>query len=78
MKLKRGDSIRVTWVDACGTAGWQQPYTDGVEVVNTGVFVLENKNGLCIAKGITDDPDDDVLDPGFIPAGMIRKIKKLR
>ena len=84
MKLKAGDAIRVVWVDACGVSdGWRAPYKDGVEVENVSVFVLQNKNGMCLAKGMARKPDggfdlEQTLEPSFIPRGMVRKIRKLR
>ena len=79
MKLKFGDAIRVTWTDACGGGGgWRAPLTEGIKVINVGVFVLWNKNGLCLANGV--DPKDQklVLEPGFVPTSMIQSVKKLR
>jgi hypothetical protein len=79
VKLKTGDAIRVTWLDACGGGGgWKAPLTDGVTVTNVGVFVAMNKNGLCLASGVDPKDKELVLEPSFIPAAMIRKIRKLR
>jgi len=84
MKLKTGDAIRVLWVDACGSSeGWAPPYLNGVEVENVGLFVCQNRHGMCTAKGLTKSPDgtydlDQVLEPTFIPRGMVRSIKRLR
>lgn len=77
-RLKFGDPIRVTWTDACGGGGWKEPWQDGIEVVNVGVFVLQNKNGLCMASGVHMDDRELVLEPSFVPRGMLKKVQKLR
>ena len=78
MKLKFGDLIKVTWVDACSTSGWRKPYRDGYEITDVGVFVLKNKNGLSMARGVEMGDREQVLTPNFIPKGLIRKTRKLR
>lgn len=78
MKLKYGDPISVTWIDACGHNGWKEAIDDGVRVTSVGLFIKRNKNGLCIAQSIDEEDESLVLCPGFVPSGMIRKIRKLR
>ena len=80
MKLKKGDPIMVEWIDAVSRGGWGPAHNEGAEVTNVGIFVHRNKNGLCMARGWErgDQDDDQVLASAFIPAGMVKKIRKLR
>jgi len=78
VKLKFGDPVMVTWEDACSSSAWTEPYENGPTVINVGFFVHRNKRGLCLAKGVIMDDREEVLGAMFIPAGMVRKVRRLR
>jgi flavin-dependent dehydrogenase len=80
MKLKKGDAIEVFWEDAVSRGGWGPVYHEGATVKNVGIFVSQSKKGLCMARGWepTEPDDEQVLAPAFIPAGMVRSIRRLR
>jgi len=78
MKLKFGDPVEILWVDACSTAGWHEPYEDGVVIKTVGIFVQQNKKGLCYAKGVDETDKETVMAPSFIPKGFLRKVRRLR
>lgn len=80
MRLKKGDAIEVMWEDAVSRGGWGPVYHEGALVKNVGIFVCQNKKGLCMARGYEpgDLDDEQVLAPAFIPAGMLRKVRRLR
>jgi hypothetical protein len=78
MKLTFGDPCMVTWEDACSSSGWNVPYKEGPTVINVGIFVQRNKNGICLAKGVVMDDPEEVLAPMYIPNKMVRKIRRLR
>jgi hypothetical protein len=80
-KLKRGDAIEVIWEDAVSRGGWGPAYTEGAVVRNVGILVSSTKRGLCMARGLdtgTMLAEDDVLAPAFIPAGMLRRVRRLK
>ena len=77
MKLKFGDPVKVTWIDACSRTGWDIPYRDGVECIHVGVFVSKSSKGICLARSVEKGDRETVLGPSFIPKGMIRKIRRL-
>jgi hypothetical protein len=78
MKLSFGQAVEITWEDACSSSGWTTPYETGLTVVNVGIFVQRNKNGICLAKGVVMDDREEVLAPMWIPRHMIKRIRKLR
>jgi hypothetical protein len=78
MKLKYGQPVQVTWVDACGGSGWKEPFEDGIEVVSVGILVKQNKKGYCLASGVDPSDKELVLAPGWVPKGMVKSIRKLR
>ena len=78
MKIKFGDPVEVIWEDACGSSSWRAPYDEGVIVTNVGLFVKQTRKGLCIATGLDKDDKEWVLGPSYIPAAMVRKIRRLR
>ncbi len=70
--------ITVTWGDAWGNAGWSRSVNmEPVMVESTGYLLHRNKKGILLAQGISED-DGAALGVGFIPKGMIKKVKVLR
>jgi len=78
MKLSFGMPVEIRWVDACSTAGWHEPYEDGVVIKTVGIFMQQNKNGLCYAKGVDLEDRETVLAPSFVPKPFLRKVRRLR
>jgi hypothetical protein len=78
MKLKYGQPVQITWIDACSRSGWNEPFEEGLTVVSVGAFVRQNKRGICLASGLDYQDKELVLGAKWIPRGMIAKIRRLR
>ena len=85
MKLKGGDIVKITWLDAFGRGTWEDWDTidDGLknhitcEIV--GYYATEDKNYYVLSMGINDDTNTrPFLKVEFIPKGSVINIKKLR
>jgi hypothetical protein len=70
--------LEVTWEDACGQGGWKAPLEAGVVVRSVGYAIKQDKKGICLASGVDPEDGETVLAPGWIPKGMIKRIRKLR
>ena len=84
MKLKEGDKIQITWLDAFGKSAWnsEEDIEDGLkdyikcEII--GYFIKEDKNFIVLSMGIQNDPNSmPFLHLEFMPKGCIVNIKKL-
>jgi hypothetical protein len=78
LRLTLGEVYEITWEDACGRSGWKKPFDSGVLVRSVGYLVHRDKRGLCLASGLDPDDEEVVLSPGWVPAGMVKKVRKLR
>jgi hypothetical protein len=76
--IKLPQIVEVTWEDACGSSGWKKPYDEGVVVKSVGYLISRTPRGLCLASGLDPEDTEVALAPGWIPKGMVRKIRKLR
>ena len=84
IKLKQGDIIKITWLDAFGRGTWENWDTieDGLKNHITcelvGYYATEDKNYYVLSMGIQDDPySRTFLKVEFIPKGSVLDIKKL-
>lgn len=84
--VPRYTRLEVEWIDASGSAGWEDadvPFTPPL-VTNIGYLIRSNEHGLILATGIMVDSDgkpngsDRMLAPSFVPHGMIRKIRRVK
>lgn len=84
-KLKQGNIIRITWLDAFGRGTWEDWNTveDGLknhivcELV--GYYATEDKNFYVLSMGIQTDPNSrPFLKMEFVPKGAVIQIEKLR
>ena len=83
-KIKSGDIIRITWLDAFGRGSWNRmvDVEEGLkhhivaEIV--GYYIKEDKNFMVLSMGIQSDPNSaPFLHLEFIPRGAIIEIKIL-
>ena len=84
-KLKRGDIVKLVWLDAFGRGSWNtmEEVNDGLknhivcEIV--GYYVKQDENFMVLSMGNQDDPYSvPFLHLEFIPRGAIKEIKKLK
>jgi hypothetical protein len=74
--------VLVEWGDAHGGGGWKsredlQHVHNPLVVVSTGFVVKKDNVGITLASGWSEEYDGAV-GCSFIPAGMIRKITKVK
>lgn len=69
--------VKVIWEDAWGRAGWsREADVEGMEVESIGYLLARNKKGILLAQGLSED--GAALGIGFIPHGMIKKLRRLK
>jgi len=78
--MKRGTMVEVTWLDACNTARWLKPaeaddWHGGARCTTLGYFWKSDKAGITVAQSWAHD---EVGALWFIPASMVKRVKKLR
>jgi len=81
MKLRRGDVIRVNWIDAGGTGGWKDVNSFlPPNIISVGHYLKTDRTGIYFAEGFDKNDKDDtlVLKLSFVPKGCIKRISKLR
>jgi len=78
MKLKRGDVIRINWVDAGGTGGWKVVNEfKPPKISSVGQYIKTDKSGVYFAEGIDKNDEEQVLKLSFIPHGCIQRLRRL-
>lgn len=79
-KLKKGQLIEVEWEDAFGTPKWQESddQITSLLVRSVGYVVKVQKNGLAMCGGFQVDNPGSFNSLGFIPTGMLRKVRVIR
>ena len=83
-KLKQGDIVKLTWLDAFGRGTWENWDTISNGLKNhivcevVGYYATEDKNFYVLSMGIQTDPNSNpFLKIEFIPKGSVTDIKKL-
>jgi hypothetical protein len=82
--MKEPKLVRVEWIDAAGAASWVElDQVEGLKaitpVVCVGFIAKQTKDGIYLIMGYTSGISvDEGLQPFFIPAGMIRKIRHIK
>jgi hypothetical protein len=80
-KVETPDVVVVTWTDAWGESGWKparicfedhKPLT----VTSVGYLLHKDKQGISLTSGL--DEHLSPLGQNFIPAKMIKSIKKVK
>ena len=85
LKIKQGDIIKITWLDAFGRGTWnnwdviEEGLKNHIFCEIVGYYATEDKNFYVISMGIQNDPDSTpFLHLEFIPKGCVLEIKKLK
>lgn len=81
MSIVKASLIVVDWEDAWATSGWARAEAAGKEhmplpVKSVGFLIKQDKTGVSLAGGY--DANGNPAGQHFIPAAMIRKIKKVK
>ena len=83
-KIKSGDIIRITWLDAFGRGSWnrmvdvEEGLKHHIVAKIVGYYIKEDKNFMVLSMGIQSDPNSaPFLHLEFIPRGAIIEIKIL-
>lgn len=85
-KFKFGEAVVVEWEDAHGGSGWRPAFVSSGPLIvrEIGFFRQQNKGALEIFRGypIMGDGEpsefEDQLGVSYIPAGMVRSVRKVR
>ena len=53
-KLQDAPIVKITWVDAQTSAGWDKPKVDLATCITVGFLVSETEEGICVAGTVSD------------------------
>ena len=83
-KIKQGDRIVISFLDAFGRGAWNNWKDVDLGLKNhifckiIGYYITEDKNYLVLSMGFQTDPNaNPFLHLEFIPIGAITEIKKI-
>jgi hypothetical protein len=84
-KMKQGDIVKITFLDAFGKGSWndwpmiEEGLKNHIVAEIVGYYTTEDKNFTVLSMGIQTDPlARPFLHLEFIPKGAITEIKKLK
>jgi len=80
VNYKTKEILEIEWEDTATAPGWRtQKYLERATPCfckTVGYFVKQSKNSITLAKSVNDD-DSDGLDAQTIPAGCVKRVRRL-
>lgn len=77
---KKLRAVRVEWVDSASTGRWRHRKEaerfDVVACTTVGFVVSRNSKRIVLAQSVSED--DDVCDTMTIPAGCVKRVRRLK